>query len=1106
MRVTQSWRLTWGIYSFGLALLLSFCANRASAQGTTTGTILGVVTDSSGAAVPGVEVTATNEETAIERHAVTDNGGNFTIPFLAVGSYRVKVEHQGFKPQIFTGIKLEIGLKVVVNFTLTVGSMQQQVEVQAQPVTLNTQTSDLGQVIDNRRVTELPLNGRQFIQLVLLSSGATPEPQGIFSAPFAIAGQSPNVSGNRSDANNYLLDGIPLNDPTYNHLSASPSVDAIDEFKIQISLYSAEFGSAPGSQVNVALKSGANGFHGSAWEFLRNDIFDARNFFDRKKPPYRQNQFGGTFSGPVVKDKTFFFFNYEGLRVRQGITIVSTVPTLAMRSGVLSGVARIFDPATFNAATNTQTEFSQDTIPQARINVATSTILQLVPLPNVPGAGLSRNFVGFGNKNENSDQFNGRLDHHLGVNDSLFGRVTYSDITDLEPIPGASSFQVSAAPLAPPGFGQNTALKNLNIVAEYTHLFSTDLLNQFRLGYNYTRVKQTQQNQADFSSQVGIQGNSASRVLSNGIPTLGILGFSTLGGTTFDLNWRDHNYMLMDDVAYTHGKHSLKAGFSGQRVYAATQFLLSPRGSFNFRNIFSSDPQNPSTTGSPFADFLLGLPNTAAVGNGNPLSYLRDWQAAAYLQDDWRVTPKLTLNLGVRYEVLTRWKEKNNRWANWDPVTGNFVIATPSSGQINPNAQIANFPTLHFVTSASAGWPVSLVDGDDDNIAPRLGFAYSLRPRTVIRGGYGIFFQRDPVVASNGLSFNPPFFGNLSFTNSARTNLIAVQNALISTGTVVPNAQGLARNNPNGYIQQWSLNIEQELSSSSVFKTIYLGSKGTDLSGSINPNQAVPGTTPVAQRLPFPTLSPTIALGVATVISSYNSLTLDLEKRYSSGLTFGASYTFSKSLDDGTGGNSTSANNNKPQNSRDIRTDYGPSIFDVRHRFVFNAFYELPFGPAKRWMGGTRGAAAHIFGGWSLTGIQILQSGVPFSTILGTDRSGSGALQDRPNAVGDPNAISDRTAAALFNTAAFALQPAGQFGNAGRNTIRMPGFYNTDFSVIKSTKLTESQRIEFRAEFFNLFNTTHFNLPNRVFATADFGKVFSAQSPRNIQFGLKYVF
>jgi hypothetical protein len=245
---------------------------------------------------------------------------------------------------------------------------------------------------------------------------------------------------------------------------------------------------------------------------------------------------------------------------------------------------------------------------------------------------------------------------------------------------------------------------------------------------------------------------------------------------------------------------------------------------------------------------------------------------------------------------------------------------------------------------------------------------------------------------------------------------------------------------------------------------------------------------------------------VATVISSYNSLTLDLEKRYSSGLTFGASYTFSKSLDDGTGGNSTSANNNKPQNSRDIRTDYGPSIFDVRHRFVFNAFYELPFGPAKRWMGGTRGAAAHIFGGWSLTGIQILQSGVPFSTILGTDRSGSGALQDRPNAVGDPNAISDRTAAALFNTAAFALQPAGQFGNAGRNTIRMPGFYNTDFSVIKSTKLTESQRIEFRAEFFNLFNTTHFNLPNRVFATADFGKVFSAQSPRNIQFGLKYVF
>ncbi len=1105
MKLTRKQLVTISTSLIGLALLC-LCPLRGYPQGTTTGTLLGNVTDQSGAAVPSAKVTAINEASGIERTAITDNSGNYNIPFLAVGSYRVKAERDGFKQELLTGVKLEIGQKVVINFALTVGSVQQQVTVAAQAVTLNTQTSDLGQVIDNRRVTELPLNGRQFIQLVLLSSGATPEPQGIFSAPFAIAGQSPNVNGNRSDANNYLLDGVPLNDPTYNHLSASPSVDAIDEFKVQTNLYSSEFGSAPGSQVNVALKSGTNAYHGSAWEFLRNDVLDARNFFDTNKPPNRQNQFGGTFGGPVVKNKTFFFFNYEGLRVRQGITIVSTVPTQAMRSGNLSGVARIFDPATFNAGTNTQTEFPGDTIPTGRINVAASTILQLVPLPNVPGAGLSRNFVGFGNKNENSDQYNGRLDHHIGANDFLFGRVTYSDITDLEPIPGASSFQVSAAPLAPPGFGQNTALKNINIVAQYTHIFSTNLLNQFRLGYNYTRVKQTQQNQTDFSSQVGIQGNSASRVLSNGIPTLGILGFSTLGGTTFDLNWRDHNYMLMDDLVYTHGKHSLKAGFSGERVYAETQFLLSPRGSFNFRNTFTTDPQNPSTTGSPFADFLLGLPNTAAVGNGNPLVYLSDWQLAGYVQDDWRVTPKLTLNLGARYEVLTRWKEKYNRWANWDPSSGNFIIATPSNGQINNTAQIGNFPTLHFVTSASAGWPISLVNGDGNNIAPRLGFAYSWRPGTVIRGGYGIFFQRDPVVASNGLSFNPPFFGNVSFTNASHANLITIQNALISTGTVLPNAQGLARDNPNGHIQEWSLNIEQELTSNLVFKAIYLGSAGNDLSSSINPNQATPGTTPVAQRLPFPTLAPNIALGVPFAVSSYNSLTLDLEKRYSTGLTFGASYTYSKSLDDSAGGNSSSAGNNKPQNSRDIKADYGPSIFDVGHRFVFNTFYELPFGPGKRWAGGTSGAAARLLGGWSLSGIEIMQSGVPFSPIVGSDRSGSGALQDRPNAVGDPNAISNRTAAQLFNTVAFALQPAGQFGNAGRNTIRMPSYFNTDFSIIKSTKLTEAQRIEFRAEFFNLFNTTHFNLPNRTFGTADFGKVFSAQSPRNIQFGLKYAF
>jgi len=1105
MNVYKSCVRCW-IQSTGLLLLILVFSFPSFAQSTAEGTILGVVTDPSGAAVPGVKVTAIDEATGIERTAFTDNGGNFNLPFLAVGSYRVKAERDGFQPKVFTGIRLEIGLKVVVNFALTVGSLQQQVSVAAQAISLDTQTSDLGKVIDNRRVTELPLNGRQFIQLVLLSSGATPEPQGIFSAPFAIAGQSPNVSGNRSDENNYLLDGIPLNDPTYNHLSASPSVDAIDEFKLQTGLFSAEFGAAPGSQVNVALKSGTNGFHGSAWEFLRNNVLDARNFFDKQKPPYQQNQFGGTIGGPIAKDKMFFFFNYEGLRIRQGITIVSTVPTLAMRQGNFQGVAHIFDPLTFNAATKTQSEFNQDTILQGRINQASTALLALVPLPDVPGAGLSRNFIGFGKRSENSDQYNGRLDHHFDMRNSIFGRVTFSDITDLEPIPGASSFQVSSAPLAPPGFGQNTALKNVNIVAQYTHIFSSNLVNQFRLGYNYTRVKQTQQNQGDFSSQVGIQGNAVSRVLSNGIPTIGILGFSTLGGTTFDLNWRDHNYLLIDDLNYTHGKHSLKAGFSGQRVYAATQFLLSPRGSFNFRNIFTSDPQNTGTTGSAFADFLLGLPNTAAVGDGNPLVYLRDWQWALYGQDDWRVTPKLTLNLGVRYELMTRWREKNDKWANWDPTTGEFVIATPANGQINPLAQLGNFPTLMFVKSVNAGWPETLTNSDNNNVAPRLGFAYSITSKIVFRGGFGIFYQRDPIVASNGLSFNPPFFGNLSFTNNSRSNLIPIQTALISTGTVTPNAQGLARNNPNGYVQQWSLNFEQELSPSFVMKTIYMGSKGTDLSTSIQPNQAFPGTTPVAQRLPFPTLSPTIALSVPLGISNYHALTLDLEKRFSSGLTFGASYTFSKSLDNGPGGNSTSANNNKPQNSKDINADYGPSIFDVRHRFVFNSYYELPFGQGKPWMGSSTGIVGRIVGGWSLTGIVTLQSGIPFSPIEGTDRSGSGALQDRPNSAGDPNAISNRTAEELFNPAAFSLQPAGQFGNVGRDTIRMPSFYSTDFSIIKATKITESQKIEFRAEFFNLFNTTHFNLPDRVFATADFGKVFSAQTPRNIQFGLRYVF
>ncbi|HXN25022.1 MAG TPA: TonB-dependent receptor [Candidatus Dormibacteraeota bacterium] len=1095
-----NWRII-----FALTSLIALSTGMAFGQGTITGTILGTVKDASGSAIPGARIVVTREDTGITREGITDQNGNFMVTFLPIGKYNVKAQANGFRTEVRSGIGLEIDQKLPINFTLQVGQLTQEVVVQADAGLVNSQTSDIGELIENRRVTELPLNGRQFSQLILLTAGATPEPQGLFSGPFAVAGQSPNVNGNRSDANQYLIDGISINDITYNHLSASPSVDAIQEFKVQSGMYSAEFGSTNGAQINVTLKSGTNRPHGSLWEFVRNDKLDSKNYFDRRSiPPFRQNQFGGTLGGPIIHGKTFFFVNYEGLRVRKGISITSAVPTLAMRKGDFRGLAPIFNPATFNPATKTSTPFANNQIPDERISPVAKAVLALIPEPNI-SSGLGRNYAGFGKRITDSNQVNTRIDHNFNASNTIFGRLTFSDISDLNPVPGTASFETASAPVSPPGFGQNTSVRGVNTALQWTHLFSQAVINQLRIGYNYTGTRQTQENKSDFSGANGIQGND-NRTFSNGVPGFNILGFSSFGGTTFDLNWRNNSFTLIDDLSYVRGRHTIKVGFSGERLLPSTRFLLSPRGSFTFRNIFTADPQNPTGTGNSFADFLLGLPNTAAAGVGDNLVHLQSWRFGTYVQDDWKVSTRLTVNLGIRFEFTPHWIEKNNKWANIDLTAGGRFVIASDHGEINPAAKLAAFPSLTFVTSDKAGFPRALVDNDYKAIAPRIGFAYAFddQARTVLRGGYGIFYTRD-VVASNGLSFNPPFFGNKSFTNSNLAALIPVQTALISTGTVLPNAQGIARNAPNGYMQQWSLGLQRQLASDLVVEANYLGTKGTKLAASISPNQAVPGTTPLVQRIPYPNLAAGVSLMGAYSWSSYNAVTLSMRKSFSRGLSFSSNYTWAKSLDTISSGNSNTANSNKPQDSRNIAAEWGPSIFDVGHRFVANYIYDLPFGKGRKFAIENR-AWDFFFGGWSTTGILTLQGRLPFSPLLGIDRSGTGVFQDRPNQVGDPNAIDKRTPDKYFNTAAFALQPAGQFGNAGRDTIRGPNFYQFDSSIIKNFKVRESQQFEFRAEFFNLLNHPNFKLPNRIFGTADFGQIFSAYDAREIQFGLKYSF
>lgn len=1085
-----------------LVAVLLFPLSAAVGQGTITGTILGTVKDASGAVVPGAAITATNQATGFSRSTQSSTTGTYTIPFLPVGTYQVKAEMSGFKTQTFTDLKLDIEQKAVINFSLGVGGRAEEMTVTGEASLVKSESMEVGEVFENERVTELPLNGRRFVQLILLTPGASPEPQGIFSQPFAVAGQSPQVNGNRSDTNNYLLDGTSLNDVTYNHIAASPSVDAIQEFKVLSGLYSSEFGSAPGAQVNVTIKSGTNDFRGAAWEFLRNEVLDAKNFFDVERQPFRQNQFGGILGGPIVKNKTFFFGNYEGLRVRKAITITSALPSDALRMGDFTGLPTIFDPLTFDPNTNTSQPFPNNQIPANRISSVSLALLDLIPPATSPGLG--RNFVGSSKRIQNSDQVNARIDHTFGANDSIFERFTFSDIDNLEPIPGAASFETASAPISPPGFGQLTRVKDINNVVQYVHTFGPALINQFRFGYNYTRTRQNQENTDDFGGANGIQGTD-NRVLSPGVPTFIISGFSTLGGTTFDLNWRNQTFSFIDDLSYHRGNHTLKFGFVGERVQANTEFLLAPRGQFNFLGTFTRSPQSPTTTGHPFADFLLGYPSVAAAATGSSLVHLRSYRIAAYVQDDWKVTPKLTLNLGVRYELFPPWGERDAKYANVD-LDRELVVLATKDGQIHPGAMTGAFPQFTFVTAQEAGFPSRLVETDYSDFAPRIGFAYSPLDsgRFVIRAGYGIYYSRQ--TASNGLSFNPPFIGNKSFNNINLANPIPVETALINTSAVAPNFQYITKENPTGYVQSWSLNLQYELSRDFIAEAIYFGSKGTKLTASIFPNQATPGTTPIATRTPHPAFANSISLSGPFSWSSYNALTLRLQKRAGHGLTMAANYTYSKSLDTKSSGNSTAAESNKPQDSRNIAAEWAPSVFDITHRGTVSLVYELPFGRGKSYANQATGIAGHLVSGWSTTAVIILQGGTPFAPILAIDRSGAGVRQDRPDLVGDPNAVSDQSVDRWFNTDAFVLQPAGQFGNAGRNIIRGDGYQNVDFSVLKSTSLTERQRLEFRAEFFNLFNHPSFKLPNRVFGSADFGQIFSATDSREIQFGLKYIF
>jgi hypothetical protein len=1049
----------------------------------TTGTILGTVKDQNGAILPGAAMTATNELTNLTRTVTADAAGNYTLPLLPVGKYTMTAELSGFKRYVRTGIVLEVNQSARVDITLLVGAVTEAITVEAGAQLVDTTTSALGEVIEERKMVQLPLNERNFLQLGLLQAGITP---GISVSP--IAG-SPNpggvasnfqVNGLRLQANNFLLDGADNNDPFHGTAAAVPSPDALQEFKILTNMYSAEFGHAGGAIVNVVTKSGTNEFHGNVYEFLRNDVLDARNFFSEKTPKLRRNQFGATFGGPMVKNKSFIFGSYEGFRLRQGITKSATVPTALERQGNFSQSAS--QPFDF---INSQ-PFPNGVIPPNRMNAVARRLLQFYPLPN---RGINQ-FTSTQDLTSDRNQFTIRLDHSFSEKNKFTARYYFEEGFTVKPFQNT----IFGVDVSVPGFPHKDDFRIQHVVVSDTHVFSPHLIGDLRVAFNRSRilalVPQFDDNPSDF-------GFNIPTTQKPNLPLITIAGFTTIGQNNEANSFRHNNiFQYQGSLSYTTGKHSFKTGADIRRTQMNNQADVVNPGSYLFLGIF---------TRNPFADFLLGNPLLFLQGGGDSV---RNWRFAAYqfyAQDDFKVRPRLTLNVGLRYELNTPGTDERDRTVAFRPGQQSRVRPETPPGLVFPG---------------DPGVTRSTIQTDKNDFGPRLGFSWDVfgDGKTSVRGGYGIFYDTLIGLFPNELTFNAPFYLVIalvpppSFENPYQSHNPFIANSK-GEFSVAPFSQFeiLDRNIRSPYVQQWNLTIQRELGKDFLAEISYVGTKGTKLIGTRNinaarfiPGQSNPGN--VALRRPFaPQYGP--LFNYETVFnSSYNGLQFTVNKRFSQGFSLLAAYTFSKALDllsipinfETTPGQAT-----YPQNQNDLRAERGRAAFDIRHRFVLSYVVDLPF------FKGRGGALEKALGGWQVSGITTFQTGSPLTVLDSSDPSLDGDATDRPDLVGDPNQGPHRVER-FFNTAAFRPVPfgSGRYGNAGRNIVTGPGFNNFDFSLIKEIKLSETRYFQFRAEFFDLFNHPNFDLPVNDITSPNFGQIQNTKpnSERQIQFGLKFYF
>jgi len=1060
-----------------------------------TAQITGRVTDATGAVVPGTAITVRNVATGIDRKVTTNEAGFYAVSLLLPGEYRVTVEQRSFKPIVRSGIVLEVDQRAELNFTLEVGALAEAIEVRAAAPQLNTVEASRGQVIENKRIVELPLNGRTYDELALLSAGTVQPLGGSRFAGF-------NSGGVRNTQNNFLLDGLD-NNPTElagaqrRSEMVQPSIDAIQEFKVQTNSYAAEYGRAMGSVVNVTTKSGTNALHGSVFEFLRNEKVDAHNFFDpvnAKKPPFKRNQYGFAAGGPVYipklingLNKAFFFGDFEGTRIRQTDTGTRTLPTLKMRTGDFSELMdqrnlKILDPL------NSNTQFPGNIIPQARQDAVSRTLINLYPTPQ--NSNVGQNFVYLGPTPEDWDRFDVRGDVNVGTRDNFSWRFSRHD-------------KKTPAPLAlpPPAYGGGAYdqwVRGNNTGGTWNHIFGPTLIMSIRGGWNYgyfTRDNPAQTNGELLNRKYGIKGGNDT--IPGGFSQMGITGYQALGiGANNPVKRDSQNRQLAGDLTWTHGSHNVKFGGN---------LLRSQNNIFNIRNEVLGPIQfTGKYTKDGMADFLIGWPNQVTWMSRLQVN-LRMWNIAGYAQDDWKVTPKLTLNLGLRYEIVLPWIEKRNKMGDFDTWT-------------DP----AHPVLIH--AGGSDRYGRAMVATDKNNFMPRFGLAYKLGSKTVLRTGYGVFFAfMEPYGDAEWLIGNPPDAFGVTISSTATSPAIHLADGPAPDALILEKATGVTlssieRQAITSYGQQWNFNIQRELGSNWMIEVGYSGSKGTHVESEYDANYALPGGEgTMDSRRTFHTA---VVPGTSTVLnigpshgyhfngnSIYHALVSKLEKRFSNGFTLLTSYGFSKTISDVCGNSAAGAGSNCGiQDMRNLRAERGLDNNDIPHRFVLSGVYELPLGKGRHFASRMPAVADAVLGGWSLGSIVTRASSRPYSVADASNPANAGSLGyvARPNLVGDPYAIT-RTLDRDFDTSVFVQVPKYLYGNSGRNILRPRATFNWDFSAHKEFRLQERLRLQFRFEAFTFTNTPRFGDAGAGLNTAAFGKITSAADPRNLQFGMKLV-